>query len=155
MRLIRILLLTVLTSFVAYCLDPPSNDQLLILVDKAVVPLVRGYWQNANGNPSFDVVIVTNVALSRQLSKKYSQLGKSLKFEDTNAIGLDGQANLYKASKTKVYVNEFFVTSRDGDKCTVEWNRDISPLGGFTKTVTMRLVRGKWRILDIKLKSVS
>ena len=131
--------------------DAPDAPQLL----GTIVPLVRGYGPRTNISAPLDVVIVTNAPARSKLSADYSKLNDSLKFENEDGVFFDGQAYVHKPSKTRSYVSTFVVISRDRDQCVVEWNRVISSVGGTTKTVTMRLVDGKWKVTEIKLKSVS
>ena len=137
----------------------PENDQLAVLVDGTVVPLVRSYSAATNQGPFFDVVIIENSTLRKKLSEKYIKLNKWLKFEPKDGVvfkvSKGGGIYIHKATGQAVYVNTFDVIASKENKNSVRWVRIISGLGGFTKIVTMVISDNKWTIVDIKLEIVS
>jgi hypothetical protein len=133
----------------------PEGNQTVVLVDGAVLPLVRSYSATAKENSAFDVVIVADAALRKKLSEKYGKFDKWLKFEPDDAIVSRKNVYIHKASNREVYVNRFDVVSDEKKVCVVEWSRTISSIGGFTKTITLTFSEGGWIISEIKLKAVS
>jgi hypothetical protein len=137
----------------------PENDQLVVLVNGTVVPLVRSYSTATNQGPFFDVVIVENPTLRKELSEKYGKLSKWLKFEPKDGVvfkvSKGGGIYIHKATGQAVYVNTFDVIASKENKNSVRWVRDISSLGGFTKIVTMVFSDDKWTVVDVKLETVS
>jgi len=138
----------------------PARAQMVGLIDGALLSMIQPMVQSTNAATSgnfFEVVIIEDATLRKELSPKYAKFDKWLKFEPENAITYDDKRNTYvhKATNCQIYVNRFNVIGQDKDKCLVGWTRTLSSLGGFTKTVTLTFSKGAWIISEIILKAVS
>jgi hypothetical protein len=157
MRLFPLLIMAALLPYVSHSADALNESQFLALVDKTIIEMMRSWPSEYERGSSIDVLVVKDEVLRDRLTKKYQQFEKWLKFENEGAVVFDkkSQSNVHKASKKDVYLNEFSLEKQNAATSTIRWNRIISSLGGFSKTVTMKLIDGKWDVTEIKLDSVS
>jgi hypothetical protein len=135
-----------------------KNDQLIALVDGTLAPLIKSYIPATN-NIAFDVVLIKDAGLRKELSKKYAKISKWLAFESENDLAFisnyGGGENVDKKTDKVVYVNRFEVLSSQRNKCTVRWSRELGSLCAFSKIVTLVFRDNKWGVAGITLETVS
>jgi hypothetical protein len=142
----------------------PESDQLSALIEGAILPSVQSSFNDTGTNKilGFNVVIIGDAVLKKNLSEKYVKYSTRLKFESEDAIifrsfkkGKQAEGYFHKATGQPVCVNRFEVISSKENRCYVKWSNDYASLGGFTKIVTLTFSDNKWVVVEVKLKTVS
>lgn len=132
-----------------------EQEQMAVLVEGTVLPIVQSYCATNKATSSFDVVILKDTNLQKQLSERFKTNADCLTFESEKAIVIRDGTNVHKAKNREAYVSKFIVINQTKEKCVVEWTRTISSLSGFSKTVILTYSNGAWKVSSIKLKAVS
>ena len=133
----------------------PQKDQLMALVDGAVLPMVKTYSSQTNTSGNFDVIVIDDQDTCLQLRDKYSRWSNWMKFETADSVIVKDGVYVHKATNHRVYVNRFVLLGRSEHKCEVQWTRVIASLGGFSKRITLIWKHNAWKVADVKLISVS
>ena len=132
-----------------------TEDQLTVLIDNTVLPIVKSYCDSSKKGDPHDVIIEEVAATRKRLSAKYQDQDKCLKFELSSSILYTNGSRFLQPSNTEVYVNKFHLIQNIKDECIVEWDRSYSSLSATTKRIVLKRSKGKWIVSEIKLISVS